>query len=120
RQWGSTVDVGRAHRLLRSVVVRRHLFERDRPVEEVGSIDASVDTAGFELVVLEPRCRPRPVSRRATDGLDDPGWQVRKVAGDPPGSGRGPGIEPGHLVESLPLIVDVVLILQIRTRFEND
>src|SRR5699024_5143701 len=77
-------------------------------------------SAGFEFVLLEPRCRPRPVSRRATDGLDDPGGQVREVLSEPPGSGRGPGVEPGHLVEGLPLIVDVVLILQIRTRFEND
>lgn len=115
----SPARVGRADRVLRLRVPGRELVERDRPVEQVRAVDAAVRAARPELVLVEARRRARPVRRRAADRLDDPRGQVREVLRDAPRPARRARIQPGHLVERLPLVVLVVLVAQVRAGLEH-
>ena len=60
------------------------------------------------------------MGRGAADRLDRPRRQVREVLGDAPGAGRRPVVEPRHLVERGPLVVDVVGAGQVRAGLEHD
>ena len=115
----ATVHVGGSHRDLGLVVIGLHLGEGDRPVEQVRPGDATVGRPGGELVGLEARRRAGPVGCGASDGLHDPRGKVGEVARDAPRTGGGAWVEPRHLVERLPLVVDVVLVAQVWSGFKQ-
>ena len=117
----AALDVGDAHLDLGLVVVRVHLGPRERPVEQVGAVEAAaVLRPRAELVVLEARAGAGPVGRRAADRLDRPRGEVREVLGDAPRAGRRAVVEPRHLGEGGPLVVDVVGAGQVRAGLEHD
>ena len=119
RQRGTTVTVRDTHADLGVVVVRLHLGQRDRPVQQRGPLDVAVGGLRRELVLLEARAGAGPVGRGAADGLDGPGRQVREVLRDPVAPGGRAHVGPGHLVEGRPLVVVVVRAGQVRTGLQD-
>ena len=117
---GHAVGTGDADVLLGAVVVRLHLGQRDRPVEQGRAGDLPVHGPGPELVLLEPRAAARPVHRRAADALAVPRRQVREVVGEPVGALGLAQVEPRELQERGPLVVDVLLGLEALAGLEHD
>ncbi|MNV04711.1 hypothetical protein D3C71_950160 [compost metagenome] len=114
------MTVGRSHSDFRFVIIRRHVLERDRPVQKRCALNVAIGGARLELIVLEARRGTGPMGRRAANGLDDPCRQARKILGDPPGAAGGARIEPGHLLEGLPLVVVVILVFQMGACLKQD
>src|SRR5439155_21551038 len=102
------------------VVVVLKVLMRDRPVEQRRPVEVAVRGAGLELGVREARRGPGPVRRRAADGLDRPCREVREVPGNAEGARRRARVEPRHLVEGLPLVVDVIATGEVRAGLEHD
>lgn len=120
RKRRAPAPVGRAHRILGPLVIGFEVLERDGPVQKAGALDLAIGAQRLELVRLKARGCTGPMGRRATDGLDDPSRQGRKVLGDAPRPARGARVQPGHLVEGLPFIVLVILVLQVGPGFQHD
>src|SRR5690606_2546289 len=60
------------------------------------------------------------MDRGAAHRLDDPGRQVRKVLRHAPAADGRAMIEPGELGETVPLVVDEILVFDARAGFEDD
>src|SRR5262249_34260837 len=94
--------------------------EGERPVKQVGTLEAAIGGFGLELVVLQTERGARPMHRRAADRLDDPGRQIGKVAVHTPRARRRAHVLPGQLREAIPFVVNEILDLKALAGFEND
>src|SRR5699024_11309340 len=119
RLCGPAVSMGDPHGDLSLLVVGAQLPQRNRPVEQVGSVEITVGAAGVELVGLEPRAGPRPMRGRSPHCLDGPGRQCREIVVESPTAGCRSLIAPRHLPEGLPLVVDVVVSGEMWPRFQH-
>jgi hypothetical protein len=105
-----------AHAPLGARVVRLQLRQRERPVEQVRAVDVSVFGWHAELVLLEARAHAGPVTRGAADQLAHVRGRRGPVDGDAPRARRGARIQPRHLLERGPLVVDEVVVRHERRR----
>ena len=106
RQTRDAVGARDAHLGLGPVVIRLKVFVGQRPIEQIGALDLSVDGFGFEFMRLKTQRGTGPVGGGATHGFADPGRQACKVLGQAPTARGGALVQPGQLAEGLPLVVD--------------
>jgi len=95
-----------AHLVLGLGIVRRELGQADRPVGEVGPLELAVVCQRLELVLLKAQRSAGPVRGGAAHRLARPRRQVGEVGCDAPVAGGRALIEPGELIERLPLVLD--------------
>ena len=118
-QTRNTVGTRGAHLVLGTSVIRVHLIQRDRPVEQVSATDFTVNRACFELVLLEAQGSARPVRCRSTHCLHDPCRQIREVIRHTPSTRGSTLVEPGNLAEHRPLVVLEIIDLVTTAGLEN-
>ena len=92
----------------------------DRPVEQVGALDLAIGGECLEFVFLQAQRGTGPMRGGSTHRLDDPGRQVGKVLRDTPVARSRAHVLPGELGETVPLVVDEVVIFVARSCFEDD
>src|SRR6202000_1955559 len=120
RQSRNAVGASDTHLVFGLGVPRLHFGERDRPVQKVGAGHIIIGAPDLEFVLVEAQRGTSPMYRRAADRLDDPRRQGRKILRDPPGARSGARIGPGDLGETVPLVIDEIVVLDARTGLEND
>ena len=119
RRQAAGLAAAHAHLLLRQLVVRLQLGQRDRPVKHVGPVDGTVGGPGVEVMLLETQGHAGPMHRGAAHALDDPGRQVRIGLGVVPAAGRDALVQPRDLVEHRPFVVLEVGLRVVLARLQN-
>ena len=119
RQAGDIVGAGHPHLVFGLGVVRLHLGQRDRPIQQIGAGDFAVMRSRLEFVFLEPQRGAGPMHRRTADGFDDPGGKIGEILVDAPRTGRRAHVLPSELDERVPFVVDEILDFVTRACFQD-
>lgn len=109
RQPRPVIGAGDAHLGFGLGVIRLHLGQRHRPIEQVRALYLAVGRGGLELMLLEAQRSAGPVRGRAADRFHDPGRQVRKIPGYAPVARSRALVFPGELGKGVPLVIDEVV-----------
>ena len=108
-QAGAVAGAGHAQLFLGQIIPRRHLIAINRPVEQIGPVDAAIGAQRLPFMRLKAQGCTRPMHGGAAHGLDDPGGQAGKVLGHAPVAAGGARVKPGQLAEAVPFVVQVIL-----------
>ena len=120
RQARDAIGARDAHLVFGFGVIRLQLLERERPIQQIRSLEVAVERPGLKFMLLEAQRSAGPVRACTSNRLADPGREFRKILGNAPASGGRALVEPSQLAEGLPFIIDEAGIRLLAACFQHD